>query len=68
MNQINTSIKLSLTVSLNSKDFNLIKKFENVLNKSELIYNEVPENSTILGSILIVVSGYYLTKLKNISN
>ena len=33
-----------------------------------VIYNEVPENSTILGSILIVVSGYYLTKLKNISN
>ena len=31
-------------------------------------YNEVPDNSTILGSILIVVSGYYLTKLKNISS
>ena len=39
LNQINTSIKLALTVSLNSKDLNLIKKFENVLNKSELIYN-----------------------------
>jgi len=33
-----------------------------------VIYNEIPTNSTIVGSILIVISGYYLTKLKNISN
>ena len=38
-NQINTSIKLSLTVSLKSKDLNLINKFESELQKSELVYN-----------------------------
>lgn len=32
------------------------------------IYNEIPTQNTIIGSLLIVISGFYLTKLKNISN
>ena len=38
VNEINTSIKLSLTVSLNSKNIELINKFENELNNSDLVY------------------------------
>ena len=36
-NQINTSIKLPLTIAIDSKDLNKIKQLEEVLNKNELI-------------------------------
>ena len=39
LNQINTSIRLSLDLSLNSKNIKLIQRFENELNNSDLIYN-----------------------------
>ena len=37
INQINTSIKLTLTLSLNSKNIKLIKKFEKEISNSDLI-------------------------------
>ena len=39
INQINTSIKLSFTLSLNSKNYELIKKFEKDLSNSDLVSN-----------------------------
>ena len=36
-NEINTSIKLPITVSINSKEYNKIEKLENVLNNIDLI-------------------------------
>jgi hypothetical protein len=38
-NEINTSIKLPITISINSKEYNKIKKFENVLENNDLISN-----------------------------
>ena len=38
-NQINLSIKLPLKISIKSKNINLIKKFEDDLKSSDLIYN-----------------------------
>ena len=38
-NQINTSIKLSLTISLDSKNYKLINNFENELKSSDLVNN-----------------------------
>ena len=37
INKINTSIKLKIYVSVNSKKYNLINRFENQLNKSNLV-------------------------------
>ena len=36
-NEINTSIKLPLTISVNSKDYEKILKLENALNNFDLI-------------------------------
>ena len=38
-NEINTSIKLPLTVSINSKEYDKIKKLENTLNQTDLVSN-----------------------------
>ena len=38
-NEINPSIKLALNVSLNSKNLNLIKDFESIINSSDLVSN-----------------------------
>ena len=37
VNQINTSIKLPLTIQVDSKNYELIKKFENELSKLDLV-------------------------------
>ena len=39
INQINTSIKLPLTLSLNSQKYDLIKKFEKKLSNLDLVSN-----------------------------
>ena len=39
INQINTSIKLSLTISINANEHNKIKFFENTLNELDLVSN-----------------------------
>ena len=39
LNIINVSIKLPLTISINSKNYELIKKFEKKLNNLDLVYN-----------------------------
>ena len=36
---INTSIKLPITISLDSSKFSLIKKFENKIENMDLVYN-----------------------------
>ena len=38
-NEINTSIKLPLTVSVNSKEYDKIQKLENTLNQTDLVSN-----------------------------
>ena len=38
-NEINTSVKLTLTTSVNNNDYSEISKFENVLNNIDLIYD-----------------------------
>ena len=38
-NQINTSIRFFLNISINSKNINLIERFENELMNSDLVYN-----------------------------
>ena len=37
INKINTSIKLPLTISINSKSVNEIKNFENILSRMDLV-------------------------------
>ena len=44
LNQINTSIKLPLTLSLNSKNYELIKKFENEISNLDLVSNYYIDN------------------------
>ena len=44
INQINTSIKLSLTLSLNSQNYDLIKKFEKELSNLDLVSNYYIDN------------------------
>ena len=39
INLINTSIKLPITISLDSSKFSLIKKFENKIENMDLVYN-----------------------------
>ncbi|SVC88502.1 uncharacterized protein METZ01_LOCUS341356 [marine metagenome] len=43
-NQINTSIKLSLTLSLNSQNYDLIKKLEKELSNLDLVSNYYIDN------------------------
>ena len=38
-NEINTSVKLTLTTSVNNNDYSKISKFENVMNSIDLIYD-----------------------------
>ncbi|MDB3988024.1 hypothetical protein N9422_05535, partial [Candidatus Pelagibacter sp.] len=38
-NEINTSVKMSLTVSINNNNNSEISKFEEILNNADLIYN-----------------------------
>ena len=38
-NEINTSVKLALTASVNNNDYSKISKFENVMNSLDLIYD-----------------------------
>jgi len=44
INQINTSIKLSLTLSLNSQNYDLIKKLEKELSNLDLVSNYYIDN------------------------
>ena len=44
LNLINTSIKLSVTLSINSKNVNLIKKFEEKLSSLDLVSNYMIDN------------------------
>ena len=44
INQINTSIKLPLTLSVNSKNYELIKKFEKKLSDLDLVSNYYIDN------------------------
>ena len=44
INQINTSIKLTLTLSLNSQNYDLIKKFEKELSNLDLVSNYYIDN------------------------
>ena len=39
LNQINTSIKLPISIKVNNNDFSKILKFEKILNETDLIYN-----------------------------
>ena len=38
-NEINTSVKLALTTSVNNSDYSKISKFENLMNSIDLIYD-----------------------------
>ena len=51
INQINTSIKLSITISLDSKNLNKIKMFEKELEFSDMVYDYRVEKMSNLNTI-----------------
>ena len=69
MNEINTSIKLPLTVSLDSKKIKLINRFEQELNLSDLVYDYNIESINSYNTIYkIIYNGSpdkFLSKFKN---
>ncbi len=66
INQINTSIKLSITISLNSKNLNKINMFEKELEFSDLVYDyRVEQMSNLITIYKILYNG---TPDKFISN
>ncbi len=69
VNEINTSIKLPLTVSLDSKKIKLINRFEQELNLSDLVYDYNIESINSYNTIYkIIYNGSpdkFLSKFKN---
>ncbi len=55
MNQINTSIKLSLTLSLNSQNYDLIQKLEKELSNLDLVSNYYIDNFSSLMTIYKII-------------
>ena len=51
INLINTSIKLPITISLDSSKYSLIEKFENKIENMDLVYNYYIE-SVFMGRII----------------
>ena len=65
-NLVNVSIKLPLTVLIDSKNLKLLKRFEKELNKSDLVYNYYVESITNNETIYKIV--YNSTPKKFIKN
>ena len=65
-NLINISIKLPLTILIDSKNLKLIKRFEQELNSSDLVYNYHVESITNNETIYKII--YNSTPKKFIKN
>ena len=65
-NLVNISIKLPLTILLDSKDLKLLKRFEQELNNSDLVYNYYVESITNKETIYKII--YNSTPKKFIKN
>ena len=65
-NLINISIKLPLTISIDSKNLKLLKRFEQELNSSDLVYNYYVESITNNETIYKII--YNSTPKKFIKN
>ena len=65
-NLINISIKLPLTILIDSKDLKLLKRFEQELNSSDLVYNYYVESITNNETIYKII--YNSTPKKFIKN
>ena len=65
-NLVNVSIKLPLTVLIDSKNLKLLKRFEKELNKSDLVYNYYVESITNNETIYKII--YNSTPKKFIKN
>ena len=65
-NEINPSIKLPLSISLDSKNLSLINDFENILNSSDLVSEYTIDKITSFNSIYRII--YNSTPDKFISN
>ena len=68
-NEINTSIKLPLTISLKSKNITVIKKFERELSQSEFVYDYsiqmISNENTIYKIIYNNTPDRFLNNFKN---
>ena len=65
-NLVNISIKLPLTILVDSKDLKLLKRFEQELNSSDLVYNYYVESITNNQTIYKII--YNSTPKKFINN